>query len=238
MKQILAFLFSIISVYAFAQDNAVINDKNAQVRNVSSFSEIKVSGAMDLYLTQSNSEAVAVSASEEKYRDNIKTEVKNGVLNIYFSSEGFHWNWGNKKLIAYVSFKNINGLEISGASSCKITGTIKLEDLKLKVSGASNFVGKMDINKLNINASGASDAKLSGLAANADINCSGASNLKAYDLIIDDCTAHVSGASDVRITVNKMLTPHASGASSLYYKGNALIKDLHSSGASSIAKKD
>ncbi len=70
----------------------VINDKNVEVRNVSSFSAIKVSGGIDVYLSQSNEDAVAVSASDEKYRDDIKTEVKNGVLNIYFDNNSFRFN--------------------------------------------------------------------------------------------------------------------------------------------------
>jgi hypothetical protein len=238
MKNVLTSLLCIISAYVFAQDNAVINDKNAQVRNVGSFNGIKVSGAIDLYLSQSNTEAVAVSSNDEKVRDKIKTEVKDGVLNIYFKSEGLGFNWGNKKLTAYVSFKTINELEVSGASSCKITGSINADDLKLKLSGASDIKGKINVKKLVLNASGASDAKFSGTASTADINCSGASNIKAYDLIIDDCVAHASGASDIHITVKNMLTPHASGASSLSYKGNPLLKDMQSTGASSIAKKD
>jgi len=205
---------------------------------VGSFSEIRVSGAIDLYLAQSTTEAVAVSSNDDKYTEKIKTEVKDGVLNIYFKSEGLGFNWGNKKLKAYVSFKNISGLEISGASSCKITGTINLDDLKLKLSGASDIAGKINIKKLVINLSGASDAKLSGIATNTDISCSGASNLKAYDLIADDCVAHASGASDIHITAKNQISVNATGASSIHYKGNAVIKDMHSSGASSVSKKD
>jgi hypothetical protein len=238
MKHVLTSLLCIISAYAFAQDNAVINDKNAEVRNVGSFNEIKVSGAIDLYLSQSGTEAVAVSSNDEKVRDKIKTEVKDGVLNIYFKSEGLGFNWGNKKMTAYVSFKNINSLEISGASTCKITGSINTDDLKLTLSGASNIKGKLNIRKLVLNASGASDAKLSGMATNADINCSGASNLKAYDLITDECIAHASGASDIHITTKNQLSINATGASSIHYKGGAVIKDMHSSGASSVSKAD
>jgi hypothetical protein len=70
-----------------------------------------------------------------------------------------------------------------------------------------------------------------------NIESSGASDVKGYGFSADFCTASVSGASDVNITVNKELTAHASGASNVYYRGDAVIKDMHASGASSIGKK-
>ena len=79
MKYIFIFLFIIISSRGFSQET-VINDANAEVRTVTPFSGIKVSGGIDVYLSQGEDYSLAVSASEEKYRDNIKTEVKNGVL--------------------------------------------------------------------------------------------------------------------------------------------------------------
>ena len=70
-----------------------------------------------------------------------------------------------------------------------------------------------------------------------EVSSSGASDLKGYDLVTDTCNAHASGASSIRITVNKELNVHASGASGIYYKGTAVIRELHSSGASNISRK-
>jgi hypothetical protein len=69
------------------------------------------------------------------------------------------------------------------------------------------------------------------------VSSSGASDLKGFELVTDTCNAHASGASDIRITVNKELNVHASGASGIYYKGPAVIREMHSSGASSVSKK-
>src|SRR3954469_22368694 len=87
-----------------------INDPNAQVRDVKGFHAIKISDAIDLYLSQSNDEVVVVSASDTKYRDQIKTVVEDGVLRISIDHEGWTWwkNSGKKKMKAYVSFKNLD----------------------------------------------------------------------------------------------------------------------------------
>ena len=71
MKSLFSFLFIALTFSGYAQD--IINDKNAETRAVGSFSAIKVSGAIEVYLSQSNSEALAVSASEDKFRARIKT---------------------------------------------------------------------------------------------------------------------------------------------------------------------
>jgi len=62
------FLFAIITLATIvARAQEVIVDPNAEARTLSgSFTAIKVSGGIDIYLSQSDNEAVAVSASEEK----------------------------------------------------------------------------------------------------------------------------------------------------------------------------
>src|SRR5450432_1415068 len=106
MKYLFIFLITLICSPVFAQQT-VINDKNAEVRSVTNFSGIKVSGGIDVYLSQGDSYSLAVSAAEDKYRDNITTEVKNGILNIYYNSDRFSLSSGDKKLRAYISFKTL-----------------------------------------------------------------------------------------------------------------------------------
>ena len=238
MKKIFI-LLTVLTAGFQLQAQKEFNDQNAELRNVKGFHAIKISDAIDLYLSQSNEEVVAVSASETKYRDRIKTTVENGVLKIWFDQEGWSWwkNSGNKKMKAYVSFKTLDKLHASGASDVRVTGVIKSDDLDLNLSGASDFKGSVDVNILTIDQSGASDIDITGKAVNLKAEASGASDLKGYNLETENCTAHASGASDIQITVNKELNAHASGASGIYYKGTAVIKELHSSGASSVSKK-
>jgi hypothetical protein len=136
-----------------------------------------------------------------------------------------------------VSFKNIDRLSASGASDVHVQGTIAGDKLDVHLSGASDLKGDIKVQDLSLDQSGASDAIITGSATNIMIDLSGASDVKAYDFVTENCTARASGASDVHITVNKELNVHASGASDVYYRGTAVIKELHSSGASSVSKK-
>ena len=235
-KFFLSLAVMLFATLAFAQ-KTMITDVNAEQRTLTgNFNAIKISGGIDLYLSQYETESIAVSASEDQYRDRIKTVIENGTLKIYYDGDKL-WNTGNKKLKAYVSFKNLENLTASGASDVVVTGAITVPSLRIDCSGASDFKGAVKVDKLTIELSGASDAKISGSAAEVSIQSSGASDVKGYDLVTENCTAKASGASDINITVNKELNVHASGASDVYYKGSAVIRDLHSSGASTVARK-
>jgi len=229
-------MFIIICIPVFAQQT-VINDKNAEVRNVTTFSGIKVSGGINVYLSQGDSYSLAVSAGETRYRDNIITEVKNGILVISYNNDHFRLGSGDKKLRAYISFKTLESMEASGACDLIITGTLNANSMMIKLSGACDIKGPVIINDLNLNLSGASTVTISGTAQNLNLTASGASDVKNYDLVTQNCVAKLSGASDVRITVNNSISGSASGASTLHYEGNPDKRDVVTSGASSISQR-
>jgi len=85
--------------------------------------------------------------------------------------------------------------------------------------------------------SGASDVTIKGIATTVDIESSGASDVDGYELVTDVCSAKASGASDINITVNKVLNANASGSSDISYKGNAELKEIHTGGSSNVSKK-
>lgn len=234
---LMVLLFTVVTTDA--QDVMVVNDKNAELRTVSGFHGIHVSNAIDLVIKQGNEEAVVVSAIDEKYRNRIKTEVKNGILRIWFDNDGVKWNWnmGDKKLRAYVSVKNIDIIQASGACDVKIDGNLNGTDLKLSLSGASSFKGNINYVRMIADQSGASDVNISGKVTELNISVSGASDFKGFELITETCMANASGASDIKITVNKDLKVQASGASDVDYKGNAVVSKFSASGASSVRKR-
>ena len=241
MKHI-SILFLALAVHTgiYAQDDKVfVHDNNAIPRNINAtFTGITVSNTIDLYLSQSDEETVVVSAADIKYRDRIVTEVKDGKLNIYFDGNGFNWNTGDRKLRAYVSFKNISNLSASGSSDIYANGVIKVESLHLTLSGSSDFKGAVDVRELSLNQSGSSDSQISGRADKINVNVSGASDVKGYELITDYCEVIASGSSDIQLTANKEINVNASGSCDVYFKGNAVVNNIRSSGSSSVQRKD
>lgn len=216
-----------------------INDPDAELRSITeSFSAIKVSGSINVYISQADEQAVAISAAKDEYKDAIKTIVKNGELNIYFDyGQGSRRSYKNKKINVYLACKNIHMLQASASSNIYVAGHIVSPHFILSLSGSSKFKGGIKADKLVINLSGASDAAIQGSVSEGNIDVSGASDVLAFDLMVEKCTINTSGASDVQITVNKELNVNTSGASHVSYKGNGVIKQIQSSGSSSVIKK-
>ena len=232
-----AFLFA--GRLGFAQDGKVINDRNAQKLNAAGFHGIHISSGIDLYLTQGNEEAVAVSAADPEVRNRIVAEVKNGVLEIYIDNQGWHWNhWGNQHMKAYVSCKTIDMLHASGGSDVYFESPLRSDRLTMDLSGGSDMHGKMAVGELTIRQSGGSDSYISGSATNLYVHTSGGSDFHGYDLIADNCHVEATGGSDAYITVNKELTADASGGSDVHYKGNGVVRESHASGSGSISHRD
>jgi Putative auto-transporter adhesin, head GIN domain len=237
MKYIFSIFFLIISFFANAQKQLVV-DADAEVRDiVGSFTSIKVSSAIHLYLSKGETEVIAVSASEQKYKDGIKAIIENGELLIYYDGPN-KWISNNHKLNVYVAYKNLEQLTVSSASNVLIAGIMELPMLSIRLSGASELKGTINITELTIKCSGASDTKLSGNVKNITVECSGASDVNAFDLSAENCIVKASGASDVNITATKEITVNASGASNVFYKGTAELKEKNSSGSSTILKKE
>lgn len=238
MNILLLAAFTMAGFCTFAQNDKIIKDNNAQKRDVKDFHAIRIGGGIDLYLSQGDEVGVAVSASDLSFRDRIRTEVENGVLNIYLNTEGFHWGgWGDKHLKAYVSVKQLDGLKASGGSDVFIQDVLKSGKLDITLSGGSDLKGKIAAQDLSIMQSGGSDSFISGSAGQLSVHASGGSDFHGYDLVSEACEIEASGGSDIRITVNKELNVSASGGSDVYYKGSAAVRTLHSSGSSDVVKK-
>lgn len=236
-KQFLFLCMMLSTALAMSQEKVVVNDKNAQLRSVGGYNEISVSGGIDLYLSPDDKEVVVVSASEPKYRDRIVTRVNGNRLEIYFDDKGMT-RWPDRmNLKAYVSFKTLQKLKASGASDVYVNGVIKSPSLEIYMSGASDFNGAILVDELKIDQSGSSDSRISGKAERVTIDVSGASDVKAYELAVNYCNVEASGASDIQITVNKELSARASGSSDVQYRGEGLIRDIKTSGASSVSRK-
>jgi hypothetical protein len=233
MKKLFLFAFTLSAFLAGAQKT--IHDANADVRKVSPFHSVSVSGGIDLYLSY-GTEAVAVSARDVDTRNAIKVEVKDGVLRI-----GYDWKEGNiftnsKQMKAYVSFRTLKALSGSGGSDIAVDGTIKMNSLALNISGGSDFKGKVDVDELKVNASGGSDLDISGRAQRVTVDASGGSDFSGYDLMTETADVGASGGCDVELSVSKDISARASGGSDVRYRGSPSVRENNASGSSSVKR--
>lgn len=237
MKKIgLILLAGIISLSTFAQKQ--IDDANAEVRNVKGFHAIKVSTGIEVLLTQASTEAVAVSATYTEDREHIKTIVENGVLKIYFDNpDWLRRDRKGRRLKAYVSAKDIDGVDLSSGASVKIEGELKTAKLTMDLSSGAMFKGQVDVTEmLNVDQSSGSQANISGKAAGIRIDGSSGSVFNGYDLVAENAEVETSSGSSTELTVNKELSARASSGGSVRYKGAGVIRNIKTGSGGAVSK--
>ena len=223
MKRILTAVAILVSTVAFAQTK--------QQRLVSGFSGISVATGIEAEVTQGNDDAVSITASDDKYLANVKTEVVNGVLKIYY--ENPNKKWGNdkgRKIQAFVTYKSINKLLGSSGASIKTTNSISGSTLLLDMSSGAQFKGDLKTTDLTINQSSGAISKVSGSATSVNADVSSGSIFTGSDLSSDNCKASASSGAVLKLGVSTKLTARASSGGVINYKGNPDVDKSVSSG--------
>jgi hypothetical protein len=225
---LLSLFLALFSFASFAQKGS--GEVIKKTFKVDSFDGIKIGGAFNVYLRQGDVQDVTL-VTDDNIMDNLKVTVSGGVLKI---KSDYDMN-NPTELKAFITVKDLNSLELSGACEVEGKNTIVSKNLSLKVSGASDVEIAVRCSALKIFASGASDLKLSGDASLLEIDASGACTIKAEKLAANQATIESSGASTVKVDVTEALDAKASGASSILYRGSAKVT-ANESGASDIKK--
>lgn len=203
-------------------------------RKVGSFTGIKVSSGIDVFLKQGNTESLSIEA-DENLHEYILTEVRDGVLHIYAKSNVNIRDAEMKR--AYVTMKDINSLSTSSAGDIIGENTIKAQKLRLSTSSAGDIKAEVEADELEIDISSAGDIKISGSADMLEADLSSAGNLDAYDLQVREADISVSSAGDADVNVSEKIRARASSAGNINFRGNPKYIDSHSSSAGGIHRK-
>ena len=220
----------------FAACNQIIGvhgDGNVlkETRKVSAFDGIEVSGAFDIILKQGATEEVTVEA-DANLLPLIRTDVAGSTLRIETKKPVNHVT----VMKVYVTVKDLKRIDVSGAVDINCDGQIKVPELSLDASGASDSKLDIAVQKLDLDCSGASKMKFSGYAKDVSMDLSGASDIFAYDLLAETYDIEISGAGNAQINVSRKIRAEISGAGSVKYKGSPTEVDQSVSGAGSIRK--
>lgn len=229
-------LVSCFALTLSAQKSIVV-DEHAQQRNITAyFNSIEVHGTIELFVSQAETTALAVSTGGIEGAE-ITTEVLQNVLVIRSKHNSFRKNTGGK-LRVYIACPTLKSIFATGAGSVQMAGSFITDSLSVVASGASNFKAFLTVGYLTIDLSGASDISISGTAGYLSINSRGASDVKGYGFAANTCDINCSGASDVQLTVNQRATVNLSGASAFYYKGEGDINTVQLKGSSAVKNKN
>lgn len=200
----------------------------------SDYNILEVENAFEVNLTFSeNEEKIEIQANENLHQY-INVEKNSNTL--FISIEDNVEIEGNATLIANITTKEVTEFYGTGAVAIILQNKLITDDVIIELSGACYFGGEMEINNINAILSGATKTEINGSANSFYVIATGASIISDYDFIIKYLNLNLSGASFTYLTITDEMDIIASGASILYYKGDAIIKSQILTGASQIIK--
>ena len=209
------------------------SSKNVALTN---FNEVSVSSGIDVYLTQSNSENIRISANEEVLKNVLIEKSGTGLVIRYKNNNGLNRLLKGQATKVYINYKKMEVINASGGSDVFTENTLKSPRLTVHASGGADVKLDLAVKDLQLSISGGADAKLKGTATNMAVNSSGGSDVHAFELITDYAKVSSSGGSDANVYVNKALEASASGGSDITYKGEAALNKTSSSKSGDVHK--
>lgn len=197
-----------------------------------SFTAIKATEGLDVYLTQSDNERISVEA-DENLHDIIITEVENGVLRIHTKE-----NIGRaKSKKVHVSFKDISSITSTSGSDVYSTNTIHVERLDLKSTSGSDMKLTVNTSVLNCKSTSGSDLRLSGKTIKLIAEATSGSDIKAADLMAESSEVKATSGADITVNTSKALTAKATSGGDIKYYGNPETVDKSDSSSGSVKQQ-
>jgi hypothetical protein len=198
-------------------------------RKAGSFTGVKVSTGIDVFLSQGNNISIQVEA-DENLHEYILTEVEGNVLHVYTDA-----NIRKAKMKrVYVTVKDVNYLSTTSAGDMIGETPIRTDDLKLNASSAGDVKLEVYAKTVEADISSSGDMTLTGEADMLEGDLSSAGDLNAYNFKVREADIDVSSAGNADIYVTERLRARASSAGDINYKGNPKYLDAHTSSAGGI----
>lgn len=192
-----------------------------EVRPLSEFIGIDMDGGAKLNLVQGNEHSVKVEGTQ-RVVDQLRTEVKDGVLEIDYRNRKLFETWSESPTLT-ITFKDLSAFRLDGGAELK-ADNLNLGELNFNINGgASVRLNKLVTNTLNMTLAGGGDIRVSGAAQNLTIDVSGGTNFEAEDFKCANVNVEVAGAANVVVWATETLNLDLAGAYSVSYWGSPNI---------------
>ena len=203
-----------------------------QTRKVSGFQSIQVNYPAEVFISQGKTESLKIEA-EDNVLPGLRTEVKNGALDIYYNVEEGKEVSPTKLVKITIVVKELQKVDFSSAGELTIDG-LKTKELEISIDGAGKLkLNDLNADSLNINLNGAGNMTASGVANNLDLTISGFGSFDGSELHSQKGVVNLSGAGSATVWVDDSLDAEISGAGSVSYYGDATV-DKNVNGVGSV----
>jgi hypothetical protein len=173
-------------------------DVSTQNRSMSAFTSIKLMCSADLYITQGNTQSVTVKADDKVIND-LKTEVRNGVLIIDMKrSYGFFNNI--RVLEVHVTVPKLEKVADFGSGDIQIKNGFKASDFTVTLNGSGDLTADLHVQNMKLMIRGSGDAKFQGVSGSFELSVMGSGDVEGHGLDLSSCSVDNLGSGDVELS--------------------------------------
>lgn len=208
-----------------------VSAQYSEVRTPGSFTGVKVSEGIDLYLKKGYREGVKIE-TEGLSPESVITEISGDYLKIYLTPG----NYRKVKVKAWVTYVQLSQLSASAAARINSAEPIRAKLIKINASSDATIDLPVEADEAEVHVSSAADVELSGKVGKLTAEISSAGTLDALNFNAEAVKIEVSSAGSASIHAANDLEAKAVSAGSIRYKGNPVRSVTHSSSAGTIKK--
>lgn len=184
-----------LSVQVYASN---LIDVNTQERSLPQFSSVKLTCSADLIITQGNTQKVVVKA-DSRIIDDLKTEVKDGVLTIEMKRH-FAGTFNIHVLEVHITVPALHNVLNYGSGDLIIKDGFKATDFNLVIGGSGDFDGDLQVNNMKLSLRGSGDAKFKGVTGDFELSVMGSGDVEGSDLQLTSCVVESMGSGDTELS--------------------------------------
>jgi hypothetical protein len=194
------------------------DDSDTRTYNVQPFTKIYLEGAFKVILEQGAQSGLRIKTDEDNFRY-IDVQSDTQTLSLKITKKHFDFD----ELILYITFKDLEKLDIEGGVKLETKGYVDLKDFNLHVEGGATIEMNMKARKVNVTGEGGVKFEFDGIADELDAKVSGAGYLDAIDLKTRICDIRIEGVGAGSVYATEKLDAAISGFGKIRYKGDPQV---------------
>ncbi len=234
-----SFILLFLSLYFMSCEKEIIrvtpsSQVTTRTHAINTLQELSISDPFEVYVTFSETERELRIEANDNLHSLIEVEEINGHLSIQVKDNSRIS--GQPVLKVYLTTNALQAIDAQGTAEVYLQNTWQTNEAEIELSGNSHLTGALQVGSLNAELTGASSLDIEGSTQQFDIEATGASEMTGFDFSTDQLTADLTGASELNLTVNDEMSVEATGASTVRYRGNAVITYQNLSGGSKIIR--
>ena len=211
----------ILCLASFVLLQGVAISQNTENYDNTDFNSLFISGFFDVVISQSDEYKLQIK-TDIFLKEHVKvTQNKNSLSIDLIDVENLSLN-GHKGHI-YISAPDFKNMDFEGVIHTECETPLKIDDLKLYISGLARVELELDIQKLDIDMEGGSHLIMDGKANSMSIDLQGAAKVESFDLECNDARVNIEGLGKANIYANENLNVNIDGIGIVNYKGNPLV---------------